>query len=193
MSDNTILYLVVGLGNPGRQFTGNRHNLGKMIVTALARDLKLDFSERHPKADLARTVLKGKEVILATLTDYMNSSGFGVDALRLFYGIELNNLIIVHDDLDLELGEIRIKKGGGSGGHNGLKSIIDIMDTDQFVRVRVGIGRPPGKKDPAEYVLDDFTVVQFAELEFVLNDALEAVKMIVADGVGEAMNRYNKR
>lgn len=185
------MHLIVGLGNPGTEFAGNRHNVGKMIVTGLARQLGLKFTREHPKAELARTVLDGEEALMAFLGDYMNTSGFGVAAICARFQIDADRLVVVHDDLDLPLAAIRVKKGGGSGGHNGIKSIIDVLGRDDFIRLRIGIGRPPGKQDPAEYVLKDFNVVQFAEMEIVLAEAIDAAKMIVTDGVKAAMNRYN--
>ncbi len=184
-------YLVVGLGNPGKQFSGNRHNLGKMIVTGLSKESKVPLTAKHPKAELAEVVVDDKEAIIATVNDYMNLSGFGVSALVNYLDIDLSRLVIVHDDIDLDLGEIRIKKGGGTGGHNGLRSIVDVLGSEDFLRIRLGVGRPPAKRDPADYVLSDFSVVQFSELEFVLQDAIDAIKVIITDGVDEAMNRYN--
>lgn len=187
------MHLIIGLGNPGTEFAGNRHNIGKMIVSGLARQLGIKFTNEHPKAEIARVTLNSQENLLAVLKDYMNVSGFAVDALCTYYEIDVRNLIIVHDDLDLPLGAIRIKQGGGSGGHNGLKSIIDVLGRDDFIRVRIGIGRPPGKMDPAEYVLSDFTVVQFAEMEIIMAEAIDAVKIVVLEGVEAAMNRYNMK
>jgi len=184
-------YLVIGLGNPGKQFSGNRHNVGKMIITGLSKESEAPLVAKHPKAELAEVVFNDNEAIIATISDHMNSSGFGVSALVNHFDIDLNRLIVVHDDLDLDLGQIRIKKGGGTGGHNGLRSIVDILGSEEFLRVRLGIGRPSGKKDPAEFVLSDFNVVQFSELEFVLGVAIDVIKAIVTDGVDEAMNRYN--
>lgn len=184
-------YLVVGLGNPGKEFSGNRHNLGKMIVTGLSKETKTKLKAKHPKAELAEVDFDGNEAIIATVKDYMNLSGFGVSALVNHFDIDLGRLIIVHDDLDLDLGQIRIKKSGGTGGHNGLRSIVDVLGSEEFLRVRLGIGRPSGKTEPSDFVLSDFNVVQFSELEFILVEAIDAIKLIITDGVDKAMNRYN--
>jgi len=187
------MHLIVGLGNPGAEYSGNRHNAGKMIVTGLADDFGLKLKGNRHRANIATHKLDGHSIILATLKSYMNISGLAVASLCSYYGIEPKELTVIHDDLDLPLAAIRIKKGGGSGGHNGIKSVIEVLGTQDFNRIRVGIGRPPGKKDPAEYVLRDFTVVEFAEIEVALHEAMDAVKAIVVTGISEAMNRFNTK
>lgn len=185
--------LVVGLGNPGAEYGGNRHNAGKMIVTGLADELGLKLKPDHPRANIVKYKLDGHNLILATLKSYMNVSGLAVESLCADFHIPPQKLIVVHDDLDLPVSAIRLKKGGGSGGHNGIKSIIESLESRDFIRLRVGIGRPPGKKDPAEYVLRDFTVVEFSEIEIALSDAMDALKSIVVDGISAAMNRFNTK
>ncbi len=187
------MHLIIGLGNTGSEYSGNRHNTGKMIVTGLAADLGLRLKKGRLRANVASYDLNGHGLILATLKSYMNVSGLAVASLCAHYNIEPKKLIIVHDDLDLSLAQIRIKKGGGSGGHNGIKSIIEALESRDFIRIRIGIGRPPAKKDPADYVLRDFNVVEFAEIEVALHEAMDAVKAIVVDGVVEAMNRFNTK
>lgn len=185
--------LVFGLGNPGKDYAGNRHNIGRIVVLGLARELGVELQPAHPRAEFAEAKVDSHKCLLAVGKDYMNTSGRSVGALLGRFSIAPHELLVVHDDLDLPKGTIRLKAGGGSGGHNGLKSIIDILGTDEFPRLRMGIGRPPGKTDPAEFVLSDFNAVEWAEMEFAFMDAISAIKMILTDGFMAAMNKFNRK
>lgn len=185
--------LVVGLGNPGKDYAGNRHNIGRIVVLGLARELGVELQSAHPRAEFVETKVDSHKCILAVGRDYMNLSGRGVGALLGRFSMGPHELLVVHDDLDLPKGTIRLKTGGSSGGHNGLKSIIDILGTDDFARLRMGIGRPPGKMHAAEFVLSDFNAVEWAEMEFAYMDAIAAIKMIFTDGFMAAMNKFNRK
>jgi len=162
-------------------------------VLGLARQLGVELQPSHPRAEFAEAKIDGHECILAVGKDYMNISGRGVGALLGRLSMAPHELLVVHDDLDLAKATIRLKSGGGSGGHNGLKSIIDTLGTDDFPRLRVGIGRPPGKMSPAEFVLSDFNAIEWAEMEFAYMDAISAIKAIFTDGFMAAMNRFNRK
>lgn len=162
-------------------------------MLGLARNLGVELQSSHPRAEFAEAKIDGHECILAIGKDYMNISGRGVGALLGRLSLAPHELLIVHDDLDLAKATIRLKTGGGSGGHNGLKSIIDILGTADFPRLRIGIGRPPGKMRPAEFVLSDFNAIEWAEMEFAFMDAISAIKMIFTDGFMATMNKFNRK
>jgi len=184
---------VVGLGNPGREYDGTRHNIGFEVVDALAAQAREGF-RRHKRAVamVAEGRLDGQRTILAKPMTFMNNSGSAVAGLAGFYRIRPEHLIAVHDDLDLPLGGLRVKTGGGDGGHNGLKSIRSSMGTGDFTRVRVGIGRPPGRMDPAAYVLRRFAGAERTEADLAVGEAADAVLAVMADGVPTAQNRFNR-
>jgi len=187
--------VVVGLGNPGPDYAGNRHNLGAMVVAVLAADERVVLKRGSGK--LARVVsaaarLAGSRVVLANLTTYVNESGQAVRPLLDYYQADLASLIVLHDELDLPFGSVRIKRGGGDNGHNGLRSITQSVGSPDYVRVRLGIGRPIGRQSPADFVLRDFTVTQRAELPVILDRAAQAVSSIVSDGVVAAQNEVHR-
>jgi PTH1 family peptidyl-tRNA hydrolase len=193
------VHLVVGLGNPGRKYEKNRHNVGFMVVSRLAQshglgDLKEKFSALWAKGELSRG---GKRHAIAVLEPqtFMNLSGDSVQPCAAFLKVEPASVIVVHDELDLPWRDVRLKVGGGHAGHNGLRSIIGRLGTPEFVRVRVGIGRPPPgfKGDVADYVLQDFDSMEKAELPDVVDRAVEAVERVVADGLTAAMNAVNTK
>jgi PTH1 family peptidyl-tRNA hydrolase len=193
------MHLVVGLGNPGRKYAKNRHNVGFMVVERLVRahalpDLKEKFSGVWTKGE---AVVGGKRCPIAVLEPqtYMNLSGDSVQPAAAFLKVEPGSVIVVHDELDLPWGDVRLKVGGGHAGHNGLRSIIQRLGTPDFVRVRVGIGRPPPgfKGDVADYVLADFDAMEAAELPDVVDRAVAAVEKVVADGLSPAMNAVNTK
>ncbi|UFU07407.1 aminoacyl-tRNA hydrolase [Ruania halotolerans] len=192
------LWLVVGLGNPGPTYAGNRHNVGQMVLDTLARDIPGSFGTHKSRA----TVLDGRlgtspsgapgpRVILAKPMSYMNLSGKPVAALLQFYGIAPERLIVVHDELDLPLSTLRLKQGGGEGGHNGLKSISQAIGTRDYLRLRVGVGRPPGRMDAAEYVLRDFASAERDEVALTLVDAADAVTDLITEGLMKAQTRWH--
>ncbi len=189
------LTLVVGLGNPGPQYAGNRHNVGRMVLDALARRGGLGFKSHKAGASIAEGRLQpgGPKLVLASPSSYMNLSGGAVAQLAKFFKVEPARVVVVHDDLDLDFDRLQVKVGGGHGGHNGLRDIIARLGTPDFVRVRVGIGRPPGRQDPADFVLKDFSTEERKALPVLIEEAADAVEAIAADGVLAAQNRFNQR
>lgn len=192
-SDNEIsnIFLLVGFGNPGRQYRETRHNVGFMVVDTLASTLHTTLGRVQSKALVGTAEHAGCKLILAKPQTYMNLSGQAVAGLLHFYKIPLSNLLVAHDDLDLPLGTIRMRPGGGSAGQKGLGSTIERLGTQDFPRLRVGIGRPPGQMEAAEYVLRDFPSGEREMLHAVLERAAEAALVFVEYGLNEAMNRYN--
>jgi PTH1 family peptidyl-tRNA hydrolase len=184
-------WLVVGLGNPGPKYAANRHNVGFAVADLLAKRMGATFG-RHRKAvaDVAEARLgvgiDAPRVVLAKPLTYMNLSGGPVAGLASFYKVPSEKIIAVYDELDLPYGQIRLKIGGGEGGHNGARSISTSLSTKDYVRVRFGIGRPPGRQDPADFVLTDFTSVERKELEFLVDRAADAVEAIVVNGLAKA-------
>ncbi len=185
-------WLVVGLGNPGPEYGRTRHNVGVMVVESLAERwggrLK---SHRATHCEVMESRYAGRQVVLARTRGYMNESGGPVKALADYYDVEPDHLIVVHDELDIPFGALRIKEGGGDGGHNGLRSIRRTLGTGDTVRLRVGIGRPPGRQDPADFVLHAFSGTQREELPAILAEAGDAIECIITDGVAVAQNRYH--
>ena len=184
------LKLVVGLGNPGPNYAHNRHNVGFRLADRLATDNGLSFTRRQCHAQVASGNIAGRRVLLARPLTYMNLSGTSVAGLVRFYKVRPADVIVAYDDLDLPLGRIRLRAEGGSGGHNGVKSIIERLGTDQFARLRIGIGRPSAG-EPADYVLDDFRGDEKPAIEAALDAAAQAVVVWLDDGIEAAMNRFN--
>jgi PTH1 family peptidyl-tRNA hydrolase len=185
-------YLVAGLGNPGPRYATNRHNVGFRCLELLAARHELVFDKRQKRAIIASGAIRARRVILAKPQTFMNESGRAIVPLARFYKVEPECLIVVYDDLDLPLGTIRLRPEGGSGGHKGMRSIIEHIGTHGFPRLRVGIGRPPGQMDPAAYVLQDFTAEEEPLLGEMLERAVDAIEAWLAEGVEGAMNRYNR-
>jgi PTH1 family peptidyl-tRNA hydrolase len=184
-------YLVVGLGNPGPSYAGNRHNAGAMVVDLLAGRLGGRFKAHKGRADVVEGRLGGARVVLAKPRSYMNLSGGPVAGLRQFYKIPLDHVIVVHDELDLPYGTIRLKSGGGDNGHNGLRSITGSAGGKDYLRVRFGVGRPPGRQDPADFVLRDFSAAERKELPLFVDLAADAVEALVAHGLEAAQNSFH--
>jgi PTH1 family peptidyl-tRNA hydrolase len=185
------VYLVVGLGNPGRQYEGNRHNVGFMAVDELRQQGSLvDYREKW-----SGVFAKGDDVAILKPMTFMNLSGESVQPAAAFLKVEPPQIVVVHDELDLPFGDVRLKLGGGHAGHNGLRSIIQRLGTPDFVRVRVGIGRPPldFRGEVAAYVLSDFDASERAELPDVVARAVAATKRVLAEGTSAAMNAVNPR
>jgi PTH1 family peptidyl-tRNA hydrolase len=185
--------LVVGLGNPGRGYARNRHNVGFMVVDLLAERWGVGAFRAKFGGHLGEGRIAGDKVALLKPQSYMNCSGQVVAPAARFFGVAPADLVVIHDDLDLDFGRLKVKVGGGHGGHNGLRSIFADLGSQDFVRVRLGIGRPPPRMDGADYVLQDFSRVETKELPFVLGDAADAVEMILQAGVTSAMNRFNQK
>jgi peptidyl-tRNA hydrolase, PTH1 family len=184
-------HLVVGLGNPGKQYAGNRHNVGAMVADVLARRANLGFRNHKSVADIVETRITGSRVVVAKPRSYMNLSGNAVAALTRFFGIDPSRVIAVHDELDLPPATIRVKSGGGEGGHNGLRSMSAALGTKDYLRVRFGIGRPPGRMDPADYVLRDFSAAERKDLDVDLERAADAVELLIESGLEATQNQLH--
>jgi peptidyl-tRNA hydrolase, PTH1 family len=192
MSDET--WLVVGLGNPGPTYAGNRHNIGYLVNDELASRLRATFrSHKSGRADVVEGRLSpgGPRLVLARPRSYMNEVGGPVKALATFYKIDPAHVIAIHDELDIPFDTQRIKLGGGDNGHNGLKSIRGSLGTGDFHRVRVGIGRPPGRQEVSDFVLANFSGTERKELPFVVVAAADAVESLVQDGLEKTQQRFN--
>src|SRR5690606_14348393 len=192
----TAPWLVVGLGNPGPAYAHNRHNVGFRIVDVLADRAGVRFS-RHRRAVAAVAegrlggVPGGPKLVLAKPMTYMNLSGGPVVGLVNFYKIPRERIVVVHDELDIPYGQLRLKLGGGEGGHNGLRSVSSALGSRDYLRVRFGIGRPPGRQDPADYVLSDFSTAERKELDVLIDRAADAVETLIAKGLETAQNIYH--
>jgi PTH1 family peptidyl-tRNA hydrolase len=185
-------FLIIGLGNPGAEFRYNRHNIGFMLLDCLASRLGESFSRIESNSLLAKTKYQDKRLLLAKPQTFMNLSGQAVGRLVKYYQITLESLLIVYDDVDLPLESMRIRPNGGSGGHKGVASIIERLGTNEFPRLRLGIGRPPGRKNAAAYVLQNITKEEKEFLEVTLERAVDAVLVFVSAGLETAMNKYNE-
>lgn len=199
-------WLVVGLGNPGAQYAGNRHNVGQMVLDELARRTGSAFGarggllSRRPQAVVAEARLgtlpggaPGPRVVLAKPTTYMNGSGGPVASLAQYYDVPAERVVLVHDELDIPYADVRLKRGGGEGGHNGLRDTSKALGTKDYVRVRVGVGRPPGRMDPADFVLRDFSAAERKDLPWLVDAAADAVELVVTDGLEKAQLRFHTR
>jgi PTH1 family peptidyl-tRNA hydrolase len=187
-------WLVVGLGNPGREYAGNRHNVGFLVADLLASRLGAKFGRnKRAHADVAegRLGFGGPKVILVKPLTFMNLSGAPVSSLAQFFKVPLEHIIAVHDELDVPFGQVRAKRGGGEGGHNGLRSMSKSLAAKEYARVRFGIGRPPGRQDPADYVLSDFAGAERKELDFLVDRAADVVEAVMLEGVEWAQNKYH--
>jgi len=191
-------WLVVGLGNPGPRYAGNRHNVGAMVAAELASRGSTSLTSHKSRASVASVRIgmlaggaPGPAVVVAVPSSYMNESGGPVKALMKFYSVGPERLLVVHDELDIPTGDVRLKKGGGEGGHNGLRSISSALGTKDYLRVRVGIGRPPGRMDAADFVLRDFSAAERKELPFLVGDAADAAEMVVTHGLVAAQQKFH--
>lgn len=185
-------FLVVGLGNPGDTYARTRHNLGFMVADLLAARLGSKFKgHKRSGADVVTGRLAGHAAVLAKPRCYMNESGRQVGPLATFYSVAPADIVVIHDDLDLDFGRIRLKLGGGEGGHNGLRSVAAALGTKDFQRVRIGIGRPPGRKDPAAFVLENFTTAERAEVPTICEQAADATELLIDMGLETAQNRVH--
>lgn len=201
MSDQP--WLVVGLGNPGPQYAGNRHNVGQMVLDELGGRSQTSFAlrtTRGTRSGVAETRLgvlpggaPGARVVLAKPVTYMNTSGGPVAALAHYFGVTADQVVAVHDDLDIPFGEVRLKRGGGEGGHNGLRDMSKALGTKDYLRVRVGIGRPPGRMDAADYVLRDFAAAERKDLGWLVGAAADAVELLVTEGLERAQLKFHTR
>ena len=182
--------LVVGLGNPGPQYAKTRHNVGFMVADLLAARLGAPFKvHKRSGAEIVTGRLGNRSVVVAKPRTFMNESGRHIGPLAKFYSVSPADMIVIHDELDIDFGKIRLKLGGGEGGHNGLRSVANALGTKDFQRVRIGIGRPPGRKDPAAFVLEPFTAAERAELATICELAADATELLIAAGLGPAQNQ----
>ena len=186
------MYIIVGLGNPGEKYDNTRHNCGFLTIDALAKKHNLDFQESKQKALVAKGVINGEKVILAKPLTFMNLSGESVRALTDYYKVDYESeVIIVYDDISLPVGNLRIRKKGSAGGHNGIKSIISHLGSDNFIRIKVGVGEKPKGYDLADYVLGHFSSEEQVMMQEAFNKGAEAVETIMESGPDKAMNKYN--
>ncbi|MEM7031127.1 MAG: aminoacyl-tRNA hydrolase [Chloroflexota bacterium] len=184
-------WLIVGLGNPGPKYAGTRHNIGFQVVNQLAEETGLRFDDQRNKSILARGRIDDISVALMKPLTFMNKSGEAVGAIARFYKIPPAHILIIYDDLDLDSAKLRLRLKGGSGGQKGMKSIIQHLGGQDFPRMRVGIGRPPGRMPVEAYVLQKFSNDEWVTMRQTIDDAIGAIRLLIADGVEKAMNRYN--
>jgi len=196
-ADGSGVWLVVGLGNPGPSYSGHRHNIGYLVVEELARRMGSGFrAHKSGRADVVEGRLgapgtPGPRVVLAKPRSYMNESGGATKALTTFYKVPPARVIAIHDELDIPFGTMRIKLGGGDNGHNGLKSLRSSFGTGDFNRVRVGIGRPPGRQEVADYVLSNYSATERKEIPFQVDAAADAVETLIAEGLERTQQKFN--
>lgn len=192
MTESTAPALVVGLGNPGPEYERTRHNAGFLVADVLAERIGGRFTV-HKKlgADLLEARLDGRKILLAKPRTYMNLSGRPVAALARFFSVPPTEVIVVHDELDLPFGSIRLKRGGGEGGHNGLRSISNALSTKDYLRVRFGVGRPPGRQDPADFVLKPFSAPERKEVPVLVEQTADAVELLLRVGLETAQNQLH--
>lgn len=192
--DEKVMYIIVGLGNPGREYQNTRHNIGFQVIDAIAEKNNISVKEKKYKALIGKGVVAGQKVLLVKPQTYMNLSGESVREVIDYYKIdEKEELIVISDDISLDVGQIRIRKKGSAGGHNGLKNIILHLGHDQFERIKMGVGEKPQGYDLADYVLGHFTQMEQEILQDSIARAVQAVGTIMTDGVDQAMNRYNQK
>lgn len=189
-------WLIVGLGNPGPSYAAHRHNVGAMVVVELAARAGARLRSHKARAVAAEVRIGAPSgatprAVIATPLSYMNESGGPVAGLMSFYKIPAENLVVIHDELDIPFAEVRLKLGGGEGGHNGLRSITKSVGTRDYLRVRVGIGRPPGRMDPADYVLHDFSGSERSEVPLLISDAADALELLVTEGLAAAQQQWH--
>jgi peptidyl-tRNA hydrolase, PTH1 family len=193
-------WLVVGLGNPGPKYAGNRHNIGAMVLAELAHQAGATPRQHKARAWVSEVRLgtlpgglPGPRVVLAQPMTYMNLSGGPVAGVARFYSVPLDRIVVLHDELDIDFGAVRLKRGGGEGGHNGLRSVSQSLGTKDYLRVRLGIGRPPGRQDPADFVLSDWPVRDRVDVELLIGDGADAVHDLVHLGLEAAQQRFHSR
>jgi peptidyl-tRNA hydrolase, PTH1 family len=196
VSDGAGPWLIVGLGNPGPGYAANRHNVGAMVLDVLASRVGGRLKAHRSGAQVLEGRLggpAGERVVLVRPTAYMNESGGQVNAAARFFKVDPDHLLVVHDELDIPYADVRLKLGGGEGGHNGLRSISQAIGTKDYLRARVGIGRPPGRQDPAAFVLKDFSAAERRELPLLLDDAADAFELVLSRGLTTAQNTVHPR
>ena len=191
IKSNSEIFLIAGLGNPGKDYRHTRHNIGFMVIDHLSNELKIPVKKVKQKSLIGIGKLDNKEILLVKPQTFMNNSGESIAPLMRYYKVPHQNLMVIHDDLDIPFGIIRIRPTGGTSGQKGMKSIIEKIGSQEFPRIRMGIGRPPGHMDPVDFVLENFSKDQLSILENILEDATNAIKTFIIDGLNKAMNTYN--
>lgn len=191
MSDGT--WLVAGLGNPGSGYAGNRHNIGQMVLDELANRIGSKFKTHSSRSQVVegRMGVGGPRIVLAKPMVYMNLSGGPVANAAKFFGIGVDRLIVVHDEIDIPFDTIKLKRGGGEGGHNGLRDISKAMGSKDYLRVRAGVGRPPGRMDTAKWVLQDFSKTEKTDLPFLIDNCADAVELLMTSGLEAAQAKFH--
>ncbi len=186
-------FLIIGLGNPGREYRNTRHNIGFMVVDQLALELNCKLSKVQNKAIVGNTRIGEVRLILAKPQTYMNLSGSSISSLRKFYKVDLSRMLVIHDDVDVPFGQIRMRPGGGSAGQKGVESTIQQLGSKSFPRLRMGIGQPPGQMNSADYVLQTFDKGDEQELSDFIQRASKAVQCFITEGLDSAMNKFNPK
>lgn len=186
-----MAYLIVGLGNPGREYSETRHNVGFMAIDRLCRDLGIKITRMQSRALVGNGNMDEFKVILAKPQTFMNLSGQAIGGLVKFYKVELDDLLVIHDDIDLPLGTLRLRPAGGSAGQKGLESTMDYLGTKDFPRMRIGVGRPPGRMVAKDYVLQNFSAAEKETLQAITGRASDAVRIFIKSGLEAAMNQFN--
>lgn len=188
---NPDIFLIAGLGNPGKEYRQTRHNVGFMVIDRLSANLNIPVKKVKNKSLIGIGKLDNKQILLVKPQTFMNNSGESIAPLMRYFKVPLQNLIVIHDDLDIPFGLLKIRPSGGTSGQKGMKSIIEKLGSQEFARIRLGIGRPPGRMDPVDYVLEDFLKDQLSLLDELLTNASEAVMTFIREGLNKAMNTYN--
>ncbi len=191
MTEQEAPYLLVGLGNPGREYRETRHNVGFMVIDRISKSSGIPIGKVQAKALIGMGQVEGSRLIIAKPQTFMNLSGQAVSGLMRFYKVPVAHLLVAHDDLDLPFGTLRLRPDGGSAGQKGMASIIQQLGSQEFARLRVGIGRPPGQMDPSAYVLQTFARDELITLDVLLDHTLAAVKLFIRQGIQAAMNNFN--
>ncbi len=184
-------FLIAGLGNPGKQYQNTRHNIGFMVLDEFARTMKTEFRKVQFNAMLSKENLDGKQVVLAKPRTFMNNSGQAIRSITSYYRISPQNCLIVYDDVDLEFESIRLRKEGSSSGQRGMESVIASLGDNSIPRLRIGLGRPPGQLETADFVLQPFSKSEVEVLPFIINRAVDAIRTFISDGIDAAMNKHN--
>lgn len=185
-------FMIVGLGNPGPRYAATRHNIGLGVVELLAHRIGGRFKAHRSRCEIVEGRIGTVPVVLARPLSFMNESGGPVNAAARFFKVPVERMVVVHDDLDLPFGAVRLKRGGGEGGHNGLRSVSSGLGSREYARVRFGIGRPPGRQDPADFVLREFTTAERKELAYLIDRAADATEALVTTGLEAAQNEYHE-
>ncbi len=187
------MYIIIGLGNPGKQYISTRHNIGFDAITRISDDYNIPLNIRKHKAICGTGYIEGQKVLLAQPQTYMNLSGESVRALVDFYKVSSEDIIVIYDDVDLDVGQLRIRQRGSAGGHNGIKSIIQHLGTQEFPRIRIGVGNKPKEWDLVDYVMSKFSDSENTLMRQALKNVSEATKTMIRSGIVEAMNIYNRK